>query len=300
MAASSQPPGSRRLRPLAAQGNLFAPAMGWGSSPATQARAALAGARRKVLWFCILALVWAGAIFVRLVYLQVVKHDFFEDKARQQHQRTIAVRAGRGLVLDRRGREMAISVPVDSICAMPAEISDPEAVGDILARILGLPRAEVVKKLSVGHGFCWIQRLVDPEKAERVRALNLRGIYFQKESKRYYPKGSTAAHLIGVVGLYQVGLAGIEQAKEEDLQGRPGVMVVETDARQKQFSGHWSQPPEPGVNIVLTIDERIQYVAERELNAAISRTGAKAGSIVVLEPNTGALLAVANYPTFNP
>jgi cell division protein FtsI (penicillin-binding protein 3) len=280
------------------QGSLFPPAVELGANAAPDA--GMSCVRRKVVWFSIAALCWAGLVFVRLIYLQVVERSFFEEKARQQQQRTLAVRASRGLILDRRGRELAISVPVDSICAMPAEISDPETVADILSGILHLPRAELVKKLSARHGFCWIARLVEPEVAERVRALGLRGIYFQKESKRYYPKGSTAAHLIGAVGLDQVGLAGIEQAREEELEGHPGVMVVSTDARQKQFAARLRREPDPGINIVLTIDERIQYVAERELNEAASRTGAAAGAILVLDPNNGDVLAIANYPSFNP
>src|SRR5712692_5385634 len=283
-----------------AQGTLFPPAVELGDRPAPAFDPHLLAARRKVLWFGIFISCWAVAVFVRLVYLQVVQRGFYEEKARLQQERTVAVRASRGLILDRRGRELAISVPVDSICAMPAEIADPESVSAILSRILGLPRAELAKKLSVRHGFCWIARLVEPELADRVRALGLKGIYFQKESKRYYPKGTTAAHLIGAVGLDQVGLAGLEQAREEELQGRPGAMVVSADARQRHFAGRLTQQPDPGLNIILTVDERIQYVAERELNEAISRTHAKAGAVVVLEPATGAVLAIANYPGFNP
>ncbi len=282
------------------QGTLFPPAVELGDRESAGSDPGLTMARRKILWFAILALFWAGAVFVRLVHFQVVRRGFFEERARAQHERTVEVLAGRGLILDRRGQELAVSMPVDSICAMRAEISDPETVADILSRILGLPKHELVKKLSVRRGFCWIQRLSDPERVERVRALNLKGIYFQKESKRFYPKGSTAAHLIGAVGLDQVGLAGIEQAREEELYGRPGVMVISTDARQRHFAGHLSQQPDPGLNIMLTVDERIQYVAERELSQAIARTGAAAGSIVVLDPAAGAILAMANYPTFDP
>ncbi|MBI3695833.1 MAG: transpeptidase family protein [Acidobacteria bacterium] len=290
--------GTRTGRPE--QGNLFPPAVELGSSPAAVSDPAMAYTRRQVVWLAIAVLCWTVVVVARLAYLQVVRRSFFEEKARLQQQRTVEVRASRGLILDRRGHELAISVPVDSICAMPAEIPDPEAVGSILSQVLGLPRRELVKKLAVGHGFCWIARLVEPEQADRVRALGLKGIYFQKESKRYYPKGTTAAHLIGAVGLDQVGLAGVEQAREEELHGRPGKMVVSADARQRQFAGALSQQPDPGVNLILTIDERIQYIAERELHEAIVRTRAAAGSIVILEPATGAVLAVANYPTFNP
>ena len=300
-----RPPGRRRpAGPVAEQGVLFPPAVTLGDGEVGRPRLPQMGGqeriRRQILWFAILVLFWASALFARLVYLQVVRRGFFEEKARLQHQRTVAVPASRGMILDRRGRELAISVPVDSICAMPAEITDPRRVGAILARILGSPPDELIKKLSVGRGFCWIRRMADPEHVERIRALNLRGIYFQKESKRYYPKGATAAHLVGTVGLDQVGLAGIEQAREEDLQGRAGAMVVSTDARQREFAGRLSKQPEPGLNIVLTIDERVQYVAERELLQAVAQTGALAGSIVILEPATGAVLALANSPNFDP
>lgn len=283
------------------QGNLFPPALELDQGPRpARPTSHLGPARKKVLWFGILVSCWAALIFVRLVYLQVARRSFFEEKARAQQQRTLQVRASRGFILDRRGRELAISVPVDSVCAMPAEITDAGSTARILARILGVPRGELEKKLAARRGFCWVARLVEPELVERVRALNLKGIYFQKESKRYYPKGTTAAHLIGVVGLDQTGLAGLEQAREEELQGRSGTIVISTDARQKYFAGHFSQEPEPGLNLVLTVDERIQYVAERELGQAIARTGAAAGSIVVLEPSSGAVLAMASHPTFNP
>ncbi len=288
------------IPPAAEQRSLFPPAFELGGPREGPSQLQPAVSRRRILWFCILMLFWAGTIFTRLVYLQVVRRSFFEEKARTQQQRTIAVRAGRGLILDRRGRELALSVPVDSICAMPAEIADPDAVADILSPILGAPRAELAKKLTARRGFCWIQRLVEPDVSARVRALNLRGIYFQKESKRYYPKGTTAAHLIGAVGLDQIGLAGVEQSREKDLQGQPGLMVVSADARQRPFAGRLSQEPAPGQNIVLTVDERIQYVAERELREAAVRTGASAGSIVILQPATGAVLALASHPAFNP
>jgi cell division protein FtsI (penicillin-binding protein 3) len=283
------------------QGNLFPPALELDQGPRLKRAAGdLGPARKKILWFGILVSCWGALIFMRLAYLQVVRRDFFEEKARAQQQRTLQVAASRGFILDRRARELAVSVPVDSICAMPAEISDPASTARILARILGVSRQELEKKFKVRRGFCWVARLVEPELAERVRALNLKGIYFQKESKRFYPKGFTAAHLIGVVGLDQIGLAGLEQAREEELQGVPGTLVLSTDARQRHFAGTLSQEPEPGLNLVLTIDERIQYVAERELQQAIARTGAAAGSIVILEPATGALLAVANHPSFDP
>jgi cell division protein FtsI (penicillin-binding protein 3) len=253
-----------------------------------------------LFWFALLALVWAAAIFARLIYLQVVRRPFFEQRARMQQQRTIEVRASRGLILDRYGRELAVSVPVDSICAMPAEISDAASHARLLSQILGTNRAELEKKFARGRGFCWVARLVEPELVERVRALNLRGIYFQKESKRYYPKGATAAHIVGAVGLDQNGLAGLEQSLESKIQGHPGAMVVSTDARQRQFAGSVSQEPEAGLNVILTVDERIQFVAERELQEAIGRTGARAGTIVVSAPESGDLLAIASSPGFNP
>lgn len=285
------------------QASLFPPAVELGAappSPSSVSRADLALHHRRVMWFCILVLGWAAAVFLRLVDLQVVQRGKFEALARSQQERTVQVRASRGFIFDHRGRELAISVPVDSVFATPVEISDPESVAEILSPILNVSRAELTRKLSARHGFVWLARLVEPEVSARVRALNLPGIYLQKESKRYYPKGETAAHLIGAVGLDQVGLAGIEQSQEDELEGRPGTRVISTDARQRNFADTLKQKPDPGRNIALTIDERIQYVAERELDEAIGRTGAIAGAIVVLQPSSGALLALANYPTFNP
>ena len=147
--------------------------------------------------------------------------------------------------------------------------------------------------------FAWVARKVDQDKSDRVRALNLRGIYFQKESKRYYPKRELAAQVLGYVGMDDDGLAGPTRQYDDDLRGIPGRMMITMDARRKWF-GRIEKQPDPGTNVVLTIDQSIQYIAEKELDQAIHDTGAVAGTVVVQNPRTGEILALANRPTFNP
>src|SRR5581483_8968100 len=137
------------------------------------------------------------------------------------------------------------------------------------------------------------------ETAERIKALNLKGIYFQKESKRFYPKRDLAAQVLGYVGMDDAGLSGIEREYDDKLHGEPGRMLISVDAHKKWF-GSIEKQPEPGENVILTIDEQIQYIAERELAAQMQQTHAEAGTVVVENPHTGEILALANYPTFNP
>ena len=151
-----------------------------------------------------------------------------------------------------------------------------------------------------GHRtFCWVERKADAETANRIRSLNLRGIYFQKESKRFYPKGELASQIIGYVGTDDKGLSGIEREFDDELRGKPGRMMFSVDAHKKWFSSVEKQPV-PGKNIVLTIDQQIQYIAERELETAMEQTHALTGTVIVENSHTGEILALANRPTFNP
>ncbi len=281
------------------QRSLFPPACELGDRE-TSMGPVLATARKRIIWFGLAMLGWAAVLFFRLVDLQVVRRAFFLDLARQQHEHSLEVRSTRGQILDGRGRELAASIELESIFVRPADISDPAGKAAVLARVLETPRAELLKKFSGGPKFQWVERLVSPQTAERVRALNFTGLYFQKEAKRIYPKGSMAAHVVGAVNIDQEGQAGVEQALNEPLAGLPGKMVITTDARQRSFSGAFVWSPEPGRSVMLTIDERIQYVVERELARAIERTGAPAGTIVVIQPGTGAILGIANHPGFDP
>lgn len=242
---------------------------------------------------------WVLAIGCRLVYLQVFHYGDFAKQAQRQQQRSIEVSPSRGVIYDRNGKELAMSVSVDSIFAVPSEVPDQESAASVLAQVLGSDRDEILARLRGSRAFAWIARKVEPEKSARVRALNLRGVYFQKESKRYYPKNELAAQVLGYVGLDDEGLSGVEREFDERLTGKPGRMLITMDAKRRWF-GSVERQPVPGESIVLTIDEKVQYIAERELERAMAETRSQAGTIIVQNPRTGEILALASRPTFNP
>jgi cell division protein FtsI (penicillin-binding protein 3) len=242
---------------------------------------------------------WCCAICFRLVYLQIFRYGSFEQRAQHQQQRTEEVSPRRGIIFDRNGQELAMSINVDSVFAVPAEMPKPASTISLVARITKQDPRELLARCEAAKTFCWLARKPDPEVSSRIRSLNLRGVYFQKESKRYYPKNELAAQVLGYVGMDDKGLSGIEREYEDELHGRPGQMLISVDARKKWF-GSVEKQPEPGQNIVLTIDEKIQYIAERELATAIEQTHAIAGTVVVENPHTGEILALANQPTFDP
>src|SRR5437016_9083984 len=242
---------------------------------------------------------WCGAICFRLSYLQAFRYGSFEQRAQHQQQRTEEVSAKRGIIYDRQGRELAMSISVESVFAVPTEMPNSSSTISLIAHITKQDPRELLARCEASKTFCWLARKPDPEISARIRSLNLRGVYFQKESKRYYPKNELAAQVLGYVGMDDAGLSGVEREYEDQLHGRPGQMLISVDARKKWF-GSVEKQPEPGQNVVLTIDEKIQYIAERELETAMQQTRAFAGTVVVENPRTGEILALANRPTFNP
>ena len=246
-----------------------------------------------------LLLCWFVVICLRLVYLQIFRYGDFQQRAERQQQRSINVSAKRGIIYDRQGRELAMSIQVDSAFAVPTEIPDlPNAIS-LITRITGGDARMVLADCRARKTFCWVARKANAETIDRIRSLNLQGIHFQKESKRFYPKRELAAQVLGYVGTDDDGLSGIEREYNDQLQGKPGKMLISVDARKKWF-GRIEKEPEAGNNVVLTIDEKIQYIAERELEQAIKDTHAIAGTVIVQNPHTGEILALANRPTFNP
>ncbi len=254
--------------------------------------------RRLYILGAILGL-WCVGICIRLTYLQVFRYGNFAERAQHQQQRTAELSPRRGIIYDRAGRELAMSISVDSVFAVPSEIPNLPGTVSLISHITKSDPRELLAKCRASKSFCWLARKADGDVADRIRSLNLRGIYFQKESKRFYPKRELAAQILGYVGMDDQGLSGIERQYEDKLQGKPGTMVISVDAHKKWF-GSVEKQPEPGESVVLTIDEQIQYIAERELAAQMQQTHAEAGTVVVENPHTGEILALANYPTFNP
>ncbi len=259
--------------------------------------------RSRVIVAAVGFALWTAGIEARLVYLQVIRHADLVARAERQQQRTIDAPAKRGEILDRVGHVLAYSVDTDSIYAVPAEIDDAEATARSICRELDTctarDRRALVDRFNRQRAFVFVRRQVSPEEARRVAALGLLGIGFIKENRRFYPKKELAAHLLGYVGIDNVGLNGIEAAYDEQIRGRAGTVLIQTDARRQAFS-RLERPPTGGATLELTIDEYLQYIAERELQAGVRANRAAAGTAVIMDPWTGEILAMANEPTFNP
>jgi cell division protein FtsI (penicillin-binding protein 3) len=258
--------------------------------------------RRLATAFGVL-LLWAVAIEVRLIYLQVFRHADLSARAERQQSRTVAAPAKRGDILDRHGHILAYSVDADTIVAVPTEINDADKTAAAVCRALGdcegKDRQGIAERIRKGKYFAYVRRQVWPDQAARVAALNLDGIGFIKESKRTYPNSDLASHLLGYVGIDNVGLSGLEATYDSLVLGRAGTVLVERDARGHAFS-RVERPPTAGASLELTVDEYLQHVAERELRAGVRASGASGGSAIVMDPFSGEILALANAPDFNP
>ena len=263
--------------------------------------------KRIRFWIiCLLFLIWAGVIGGRLFWLQMVDHNEYVEKAEKQQQRTFEVAPRRGILYDRDLHELAMTVLVDSIYADPAEIDDKQAAARALAAIVHVDpddkltsEAAIADRLTNGHSFAWIARRVTPAVAASVRAVNMKGIYFQKEFQRFYPDSEIAAQVLGYVGVDDNGLGGLEEKFNSELHGEPGRMYTAMDARRRVL-GSTEREPQPGRNLELTIDENIQFMAEQALDHAMEKTQALDGTVVVQDVHSGQILALAIRPTFNP
>jgi cell division protein FtsI (penicillin-binding protein 3) len=246
---------------------------------------------------------WMAVIECRLVFLQVIRHGDLVARATLQQMRKVDAAAKRGDILDRKGRVLATSVDADSIYAVPSAIEDPVAVVGALCGALGdcsaRDRDALVERLGKTKAFAYVKRQVSPDQARRVAALNLEGIGFIKEDRRFYPNRALAAHLLGYVGTDNKGLSGLESTYDAQIRGKAGTVLVQADARRRAFA-RFERPPTAGSTVELTIDEYIQHIAERELESGVALNRAKGGSVIVMNPHTGEILAMANEPTFNP
>ena len=247
------------------------------------------------------------AIGARLAYLQTAQHERLTKRARAQQLDIEPQAAVRGLILDRQNRELARSVDVDSFYADPREIENTQDAAASLAWVLktdaGALDARLSEAKSARRGFVWLARKVDEETARNVRELKIKGVYSTEEQKRRYPNGALAAHVVGFVGGEEKGrdkgLAGVEQVYDASLVGESGKLIVDADAKRRAFESAGSEPQD-GRTLVLTIDQTVQYIVERELAAVVERTKAKSAAAVVVVPQTGEILALANSPTFDP
>lgn len=260
--------------------------------------------RRKLLLGTMLTAMLA--LVGRAVYLQVLDTEFLQDKGDLQHVGVVDVPAYRGQIKDRNGEPLAISTPVQSIWVNPRQLKDAEQdkIGQ-MASILSMPekdlRNQLKKDKTAGKRFVYLKRQINPDLAEKVKALEITGIYFERAFKRYYPAGAVSGHLLGFTNIDDVGQEGLEHGYEHVLRGQPGKKRVIKDGK-----GHIIKDvedikqAEPGRDLVLTIDERIQYLAYRELQNAVAQHKAHSASLVVLDAKNGDVLATVSQPAFNP
>ena len=248
--------------------------------------------------------IWTTGIQARLIYLQVVERADLQARADRQHLRTLTAPAKRGEIVDRNGHVLAYSVDADSVFADPSEIEHPDKVAQLVCAALDecgpRDRQEMAQNLRRDSKFVYLARKVSPDEAQRVKALELKGVAFIKESRRYYPKKELAAHILGYVGLDNTGLAGLESTYDAQVRGTEGKILVQTDARRHALSSRVDRAATAGVSLELTIDQYLQHIAERELRAGVEENNAAGGTALIMEPNTGEILALANWPTFNP
>ena len=250
------------------------------------------------------ALLLAGlaGLLGRGVYLQGIHDDFLQKKGDARYSRVIEVSAHRGMITDRHGEPLAVSTPVESVWASPPDVEVNARQLKKLAQILGMNSEELKNRLfDTSRDFVYLKRQLPPEQAEQVVSLNLPGVSLRREYRRYYPVGEEAAQTLGFTSVDDVGQEGLELMLQEQLAGIPGSQRVIKDRRGRIVEETGSlHAPKPGSDVALSIDSKIQYLAYRELKQAIEKHRAKAGAVVVLDANSGEVLALANYPGFNP
>ncbi len=276
-----------------------------GPSPRWVATPVVSAGRARSLKLGIIFVLWMGLLLGRLYYLQVISYFDLTNRGQRQQDSIVELTPDRGVIYDRNLEPLAMSVDSDSIFADPAQVEDHAAAAEAVARALDLDAATLLARLDNpqffchSRHFCWLKRKVTDSESKRVHALNLKGIGFQKEKSRFYPKGTLASQLLGYVGMDDKGWAGIEYSFNKEIVGRPGKVMMSEDARHHSFlSRGWES--EPGKSVVLTIDENIQFIAEKALAETVEKFHAAGGTVVIEDPNTAEILAIANIPALKP
>ena len=261
--------------------------------------------RKRISLLALFFMFWLGILAFRLIQLQVIDHTVYKTVVLEQNQNTEPIHPKRGTIYDRSGNILGRSVPRQSVfyTSFKGESHQPQIERiHQLKEILGLSENElqmVKKRIQRDDSFIWIRRKIDSEKSEKVKNLDLTGIYLEEENKRFYPYGKLAAHLIGRVNIDEVGASGIEYRYDSVLGGEKGKRLILRDAKRRKYQFETLKEPVPGKDLYLTIDETIQYIAEKELKKAILEFEAAGGIVIISQPSTGEILAMANYPTFD-
>jgi stage V sporulation protein D (sporulation-specific penicillin-binding protein) len=258
--------------------------------------------RKRIIFLFVIFFMTVIMLSLRLVWIQVINSEEYQEKAIEQRRMQIKVEPKRGIIYDRKGNELAISASSETVVAIPPEIDDPEETARKLASVLEMDYSYVLERLTKNARAVYVKRKLDKEMAARVRQLDLKGITFTEESKRYYPNDNLASHILGFAGIDSQGLDGLELSYDKYLRGTPGRIEIEKDATGRSLPNSSEEyvPPRNGYNIYLTIDEVIQYIVERELDRALKEFNISGGTVIVMEPKTGSILALANRPDYNP
>jgi cell division protein FtsI (penicillin-binding protein 3) len=256
--------------------------------------------RRRILWAFLLLFAGLSTVACRLFFLQIQQGEQLNERVTKQYERRLPIVSRRGTIYERSGRELAVSLKVSSVFAQPAAIEDIPGTARALSRVLGQPAREIAARLAADKSFVWIQRQIEPAQAGAITDLGLKGIGLLPESRRYYPRQELAAHVLGMVGVDDRGLEGLEHQYDDLLGGQPQYVVAQQDALGRIVFREEPGRQPPIFDLHLTIDEVLQYVTERELAKGVERSHAKAGSAVVLDPHTGEILALANVPSYDP
>ena len=280
------------VRRRAGRGHRFA------ESPVLQL--ALQGWRSRMLGLLLMAAF--ATLIGRAFYLQIINNDFLQEKGESRYRRDIEVSASRGRIVDRNGDMLAVSTPMKTIWAIPADARTMGAEQKRqLASLLDINLRELEAKIAQEKTFAFIKRQVAPETAERIAALKLPGVHQEREYRRFYPTGDMTAHIVGFTGVDDKGLEGVELAFQQSLLGRPGSRSVIRDRRGNIIEDVGAlRAPQDGKDIRLAIDSKVQYLAYSQLKAAVAEHKAKAGGVVIIDVRTGEILALTNWPTYNP
>lgn len=259
---------------------------------------------RRLKWLAWIVVVWGAVIFYKLISLQVLHHEEYVRLARARQEQQKEIPAPRGAIFDRAGNVLALSTPTITVFVNPQKLPDLGVASQILAAELHLNPAElhntIKQNYDRGRGYLIIKKRAAYEEAQHLRSLNLDWVSFKRESQRHYPNGPLAAHLIGGVDFEEKGNAGIEKALDAELRGEPGTLRLLTDVKRRGIASEMQSDARPGTALTLTIDARVQFVAERELAAAVEAHNATSGSLVAMNPYTGDIIALASYPTYDP
>ena len=261
------------------------------------------GSRRRALrGFYFVSAAFLVLVF-RLFWLETVRYDFYKEISYDQRLRTIILSPDRGDIYDRSGNVLATSIDSYSVFAVPTAIRDKQSTSAVIGKVLGIPAASVYQKINVNKPFVWVKRKIEVPLAKKLKSKNIPGIGFLTEKKRVYPKNRLAAQILGFVGADNQGLAGLELSFDDYLRGEEGRLITERDprgTRDTHLNLRTIRSPSDGMNLTLTIDEPMQFFAEKQIKKMVEQSNSVSGTVIAMDIKSGEILALASYPAFDP